>query len=87
MPYYSSSYSTARLLDPYCSGGSRISSLGDTLVDTKKDNYSYSSSTYTNSYGGYGASSYSSDYPTRGRPSAYDRYVTYLDELSSIPRR
>lgn len=80
MSYYGSNYSSSRLLDPYCVGGSRYTTIGDSLFD-KKDNFY--SSTYSNTYGN--SSGYSSDYTStsRSRPSAYDRYVSYLDELTS----
>ena len=84
MSYYSSNYSSASLLDPYCAGGSRYNStsVGDSLFD-KKDNY-YGSS-YSSPYGN--SAALATDYLSTSRtarPTAYDRYVSYLaDELTS----
>ena len=83
MSYYgSSSYNSASLLDPYCAGGSRYhsSGLSDSIFD-RKDNYY--SSTYSSAYGGHSNNDYASSRPS-ARPSAFDRYVSYLsDEMTS----
>ena len=77
-------YSSASLLDPYCAGGSRYNStsVGDSLFD-RKDNY-YTSA-YSSAYGN--SAALATDYLSTSRtsrPSAYDRYVSYLaDELTS----
>ena len=88
MSYYSSNYSSASLLDPNCAGGSRYNSsgFGDSLFDRKDNTYNYPSTTYSSAYSG--SSGLSSDYLSSShrstRPTAYDRYVSYLsDELTT----
>ncbi len=83
MSYYSSYSSSASLLDPYCAGGRYHSSvMTDSPYDRRENLYSTS---YSTSYGNVGndySSSTSSSAAAR-RPSAFDRYVSYLsDELA-----
>ena len=80
MSYYSSYTSSASLLDPYCVGGRYHSSvLTDSPYDRRENLYSTS---YSSSYGNVG-NDYSSSSSTSRRPSAFDRYVSYLsDELA-----
>ena len=85
MSYYSSYSSSASLLDPYCAGGRYHSSVvADSPYDRRDNLYS---STYSSTYGNIGndytSSSSTSASASSRRPSAFDRYVSYLsDELA-----
>lgn len=81
MSYYSSS---ASILDPYCAGGRYHGSVLADLPFDRRESYT---STYSSSFNNVGNDYTSTSSALSRRPSAFDRYVSYLsDELSPATR-